>query len=293
MLLDEWDIPENGDISPVQSVDAQSLSIKFCLEAGSKGVDIPNDVYHRLPGISGSNLSLLAESNRHLDNKELFNLGESDALTFGSLVHTMVLEPHDVENNYCVMPSYDGRTTKGKEAKKQFISENEGKIVIDKEDFQNADNMTRNVNAICGDVIEQAIKERSLFVEIDGLVLKSRLDADIEDVGDDYDLKTITLGTKEFSDFTLECHIKKLGYHRSAAFRNIVRRALGKPVRDSYLIFCNTGPGNMVRVIKMHPDWIAGAEYDVLELLDHRRFYLDSGVDRKATIIDDRFRNNT
>ena len=60
----EWGIDE----LPSQSIAV--LDLKDCLSAGAKGVDISNEDYHRLGGISGSNLTLLAESNKHLDNKE-------------------------------------------------------------------------------------------------------------------------------------------------------------------------------------------------------------------------------
>lgn len=285
-ILDDWDI--QPDI-----IESTDLTLEQCLAAGSNGVMISNENYHGIGGISGSNLTLLAESNKHLDNKQLFNMGESPALTFGTLLHTMVLEPHDIPNCYAILPELNLRTNQGKADKTAFIESSKDKTVVTMEDFEKARDMARNVMAICGDVIESGIKERSLFVDLDGLILKSRLDIDIEEQGDDLDLKSITLATKEFSDITLEYHIKKLGYHRSAAFRNIIRRELGKPVKDSYLIFCNTGPGHMVRVIKIHPDWIKQSEQDVTELLENRRFYLSSGIDTYSTTIDDSYRNST
>lgn len=270
------------------------VTIEMCLATGANGVDIPNEVYHGLPGISGSNLTLLAESNRHLDNKRLFNLGDSPALVFGSLLHTLVLEPHDVENRYVVMPEFRPKVETGismAQAEKDFYEENADRIIIEYESMTKAERMARNVRAICGDIVDKGIKERSLFADLDGVICKCRLDIDLEDVGDDYDLKSITLGIKEFSDATLEAHIKKLRYHWSAAFRNIIRRHLGKPVRNSYLIFCNTGMGHMVRVIRISPLWIKDAEAIVSELLESRRFYLASRVDdRPVAVIDDKWR---
>jgi len=253
--------------------------------------DLIEHINLTLGGISGSNLTLLAESNKHLDNKHLFNLGDSPALLFGTLLHTFVLEPREIEKNYVVLPEYNLRTNEGKQKKKDFEAANLGKIVVDASDFEKAKNMARNVMSVCGGIIESGIKERSLFVDINGLILKSRLDCDVENVGDDYDLKSITLGTKDFSNSTIEQHIKKFNYHRSAAFRNIIRRSLGKPVRDSYLIFCSTAAGYMVRVIKMNQDWIKSAEAEVNELLESRVFYLSSKIDIPTTIIDDRYRN--
>ncbi len=284
LLNDEWDIPEDVE------QDVSEITIEQCLEAGAKGVDIPNDVYHAFPGTSGSNLTLLAESNRHLDNKHLFNLGDSPALLFGSLFHTLVLEPHDVESRYVVLPKFENKAQTGltiTQATKDFYRDNADKIIVEADSMNKAKRMATNVRAICGDIIDAGIKERSLFVEIDGLLLKCRLDIDLEDVGDDYDLKSISLGVKEFSDKNIELHIKKLHYHWGAAFRNIIRRALGKPVRDSYLIFCNTGMGNMVRVIKIAPEWVKEAEAEVNDMLDGRRFYLASKIDVPVIEIDD------
>ena len=286
-MLVDWDVPFD---MPLAVETSQDLSLEDCLLAGSKGVMIDNEHYHSLAGISGSNLTLLAESNLHLDNKSLFNLGTSPALEFGTLLHTFVLEPAEIDKNYAVMPTFNLRTNDGKQQKMDFISENAGKITVTDEDYQNAAAMAKNVMAICGDVIDAGIKERSLFADVGGVVLKCRLDCDLESVGDDFDLKSITLGIKGFSDVTLEQHIKKFNYHRSAALRNITRRTLGLPVRDSYLIFSDTGGCHMVRVIKMHPEWIASAENDVNELLEARRFYLATKLDRGVTVIDDRYR---
>jgi hypothetical protein len=291
MLNDDWSIPEDlaGEV-----VDAEIPTIEQCLSAGANGVDIPNEFYHSLPGISGSNLTLLAESNKHLDNKHLFNLGESPALVFGTLLHTLVLEPDTVENRYAVMPKFETKVVTGisiEQATKNFYTDNADRIIIESASMIKAERMARNVRAICGDIIDKGVKERSLFADLDGVLCKCRLDIDLEDDGDDFDLKSITLGIKEFSDATLEAHIKKLRYHWSAAFRNIIRRHLGKPVRNSYLIFCNTGMGHMVRVIRISPLWIKDAEAIVNELLESRRDYLIFGKDdRPVAVIDDKWR---
>lgn len=282
----------SDDYNPfIGEVSQSPITLEYCLEAGANGVDIPNEVYHSLGGISGSGLAYLAESNRHYDNRQLFNDEDSAALQFGSLFHCLVLEPDQFKSRYVVSPKFDLRSNAGKAEKKAFIDNSSGLTVISPDDFDQSHRMARNVLAICGDIVDQGIKERSLFADIDGLVCKCRLDIDHESVGDDYDLKSIGLGTKDFSDRTLESHIKKFGYHRSAAFRNMVRRELGKPVRDSYLIFCNTGSGNMVRVIKMAQDWILEAQDEVDYLLSLRRIYLRNGKDKGITEIDDSQRN--
>jgi hypothetical protein len=297
MLDLDWDIPDDIVSSsdeielPTKAVQlAGQPTIEQCLAAGAQGVMIPNEVYHALPGISGSNLTLLKESNRHLDKKHLF-FANTPALIFGSLVHTFVLEPKEVTDRYVVLPTFEGKVKTGisiEEQKRLFYKSNSEKTVIEKDVFARAERMAANVRAICGDIIAAGIKERSLFVEIDGLILKSRLDIDLEDMGDDYDLKTIMLGNKDFSDSVIEHHIKRFGYHHSAALRNIARRALNKPVRDNYLIFANSSPGHMVRVIKMKRDWIHEAEAEVHNLLEARRDYLTFGTDNSVSEIDDK-----
>lgn len=302
MLSDDWSVPEDLADENVAQIAVETLvdwspsevKIDMCLAAGADGVDIPNEVYHSLPGISGSNLTLLAESNKHLDNKRFFNLGDSPVLAFGTLLHAMVLEPDTVDDRYVAMPTLGTKAETGisiSQAEREFYANNSGRIIIKSELMIKAERMARNVRAIAGDIIDKGIKERSLFTDLDGVICKCRLDIDLEDDGDDYDLKSITLGIKEFSDTTLESHIKKLRYHWSAAFRNIIRRHLGKPVRNSYLIFCNTGMGHMVRVIRISPLWIREAEAIVEELLESRRFYLASRIDdRPIAVVDDRRR---
>ena len=244
-----------------------------------------NEHYHALDGISGTNLSLLKESNKHLDNKKNFKLDETEALKFGTLLHTVVLEPDQVDSVYAISEKFNKTTNIGKEGFSKFKEENPGKIIIDEVVYAKAQKMARNVHSVFGDIIDSGIKERSLFVDIDKLILKCRLDIDLQDVGDDYDIKTITLGNKSFSDIVLERHLESMNYHQSAAFRNIIRRALGAPVRHSYLIFCETGSGNMVKCKQINPDVIAEQEYHVGEMLQERRFYLNDGIDNKPTVI--------
>jgi len=259
-------------------------TIKECLALGATGAFISNDHYHSLDGISGSSLVYLAESNKHYDNRKLF-APQTNSLNFGSLVHTMVLEPNEIGSRYVVMPKFDRRTTSGKNKENEFIESIGNKIAVESEDYDRAQKMTTNVLAIAGDIVNKGIKERSLFCDYEGLILKCRIDIDYEETGDDYDLKTITLGTKDFSNRTLEAHIKKYLYHWAAALRNIVRRKLGKPVGGSYLIFVNTGPGHMVRIVQIDPAWIEQAEYFVKDLLTDRQFYLARKLEKPFTII--------
>lgn len=251
------------------------LTIQQCLDAGKNGVEISNDHYHSLPGISGSKLKLLEESNRHFDNAANFDMGEKDYFNIGTCVHEMVLEPHI--KSFTVMPKFDGRTTFGKEEKALWIENNKDKQAIPEEDYEKAGRMARNVKAICGDIIDNSICERSLFVHWEqNIIIKSRIDA--QHGNDDYDLKTIT-PKQGMSDWELYNHAEKLGYFTSAALRQIVRSCLGMPIGDSYLIFVSTSPGHMVKVRRIPDLALDRASEKVNELLASRAFYLRHGID--------------
>ncbi len=267
-------------------VDAEFISLNDCLQAGKAGVDIPNEHYHSMPGISGSNLALLAESNKHLDNKDLFNLGETDALTFGTLVHTSTLEPENLHQEFVISESFNLRTNQGKADKAAFEVANKDRTIITQDDFDKAQEMARNVMAICGDIISNGIKERSYFVQDDDLLLKIRPDCYCPKTGNEWDLKTITPTKCDMSSRALERHITNMGYHISAGFRQYVRKLLEMPTGNFNLIFVSTSPGHMVRNIQLAQAWVDEAEWEVKEMLEQRKFYLGTGIDKGVSVID-------
>jgi len=286
--LDDWDIkpvPTTVTHLPETVIDT-TISLDDCLRAGKDGVDITNEQYHTMKGISGSNLALLAESNKHLDNKNLFDLGDSDALTFGTLVHTSVLEHHNLASEFVISEHFNLRTNQGKADKAAFEEANTDKIIVTKDSFDKAQDMARNVIAICGDIINNGIKERSYFVKDDELLLKIRPDCYCQKTGQEWDLKTITPKHCDMSDHALERHILNMGYNISAGYRNYVRKLLGMPTGQFNLIFVATTPGHMVRNIRMADAWIEESEWYVKEMLANRKWYLGTGIDKGVSVID-------
>jgi len=252
-----------------------NLTINDLLALGSDGAFISNTYYHSLPGLSGSALTLLKESPKHYENKNLFNMGDQAHFALGSCVHELVLEPH--MSSFTVMPSFDGRTNQGKADKLSWLTYNADKIVIPVDDYDKAVKMAGNVMAICGDVISKSICERSLFVEyLPGIILKARIDA--QHGADDYDIKTIT-PKNGMDEWELRRHSEKFGYYKSAALRNIVREALGMPIRDSYLVFVSTSPGHLVKVRKINQAEIDTAKSHVLALIETWADYVNYGID--------------
>ena len=250
------------------------MNIKQCLAAGSNGVMIQNEEYHKLPGISGSSLKLLAESNKHFDNAGLFSMGDQAHFALGSCLHEMVLEP--LQKSFVTMPSFDGRTTAGKADKAAWLAYNKDKISLPQDDYDKAVKMARNLNAIIGHITSKSINERSLFAEYaPGVIIKCRIDAQYG--GDDYDIKTIT-PKHGMDENELHRHSKALGYYDSAALRVIVRESLGIECWDSYLAFVSTSPGHMVKVRRIPDLLLAEAKQRVYALLEKRNNYVNNSI---------------
>lgn len=258
-----------------------SLTIDECLSAGANGVMIPCEHYHELPGISGTGLFYLSESNKHYDNRRLF-FHHTSCLILGNLVHTATLEPDELHARYVRTPKFECKALSGqtiKEQQQEFAEDNKHRIIIGDDDWIKTERMARNVRAICPGILQNSVKERSLFAQwSDDIIIKCRLDIEYQD-GSDFDLKTITPKGGDFSDYALLRHIKALNYHVSAAFRNLVRRNLGIQTLDSYLIFVSTSPGHMVKVRQIPPDLIKLGESICRSILESRQDFLTYGFD--------------
>jgi exodeoxyribonuclease VIII len=70
---------------------------------------------------------------------------QTPQMLLGSLVHCMILEPDEVDNEYVLAPKFDMRKKEDKEAKIKFEQDNEGKKVIDPETWETAKNIASAV----------------------------------------------------------------------------------------------------------------------------------------------------
>ena len=92
------------------------------------GIDILD--YHRGPGVSKSQLDLIARSPAHFQYEQRNPRKDTKAFKIGRLTHMAVLEPELYSETVAVMPDCDRRTKAGKEAYAAFCDENEGKEII-------------------------------------------------------------------------------------------------------------------------------------------------------------------
>ena len=110
-------------------------------------VQMTNEEYHAdRTAISSSGLKLMAKSPKHLFCSRLEKKEPTDAMKFGTLVHTVTLEPGLVDSMYCVMPDgLDKRTKEGKAFWAEFQEKSAGKEVVKEDDMKAAMLMAESV----------------------------------------------------------------------------------------------------------------------------------------------------
>ncbi len=242
--------------------------------------EMTNSQYHSSEGISSSDLKLLEISPLHLKHKELFTY-ESDAFDFGSLVHKMVLEPETLEDEFVKLPEFNLRTKAGKEEKAKFEEENKGKIVISPSDWEKAERMARNINAIAGNLIKKGKCEESWFVEDEhGLIRKCRPDCYIEALGVVIDIKT----TQSVRPYDFQKSIYDYRYHWQAYWYLKTLKLAGKKASQFIFIAVEKKEPFMVRLFRISDSAISRAEMEVENLISGYAEFLRTG---KAEVVDE------
>lgn len=130
---------------------------------------LPNEVYHAANGISSTQVkdarvSLMYFHGRHVS--KTIRRDSSDALTFGSLVHTISLEPEKLHDEFAVFPGVPSDAFTNTDSLKAFIREYNAdkpkaeqlKLTGKKEELQEAIRAV-NPDAIFADEFEQQWRE--------------------------------------------------------------------------------------------------------------------------------------
>ena len=212
---------------------------------------LTNEDYHREPAISSTDLSLLEESTTHLMNKQLFKR-ESDAFNFGTLVHTLTLEPHLFDDEFLLAPEGAKRnTTIGKKMWEDHEAELAGRISITAADVEKAKTMAHNATVILSrllgveDFKTTGWAERSFFTR-DHLThanVKCRPDF-LTRNHTMIDIKT----TRDISEFGLMKSIRDYNYARQVAWYKRVLSNCRIDIQRAVLVFVSTEPGHQVKI---------------------------------------------
>lgn len=200
---------------------------------------IPNEEYHKGPGISRSGLMKLKRSPYHYWNQYINLDYEPDEptpiLILGSFFHTLVLEPHLLEERFFVNPeseTLDEEDKKDKEKKKELKekknkikeekkhAEETGKLIISKKEANKAYAMLESLKRKDGGELYECIRdtkiakiEQSIYWtdEETGILCKARPDIIYGNIV--IDLKT----TANASPWNFSKISYDKGYHIQAA----------------------------------------------------------------------------
>ena len=141
--------------------------------------DMPSEEYFAIHALSASGAKLLNRSAAHYLADKAEPRSPSAAMAFGSLVHTLILEPNTVDARYAAMPRINKRTNAGKEEASAFESENANRIIVDLQDFQRAQRTAAAVLAhpTARDLLNADGKsEATVLWQQHGVDCKARLD---------------------------------------------------------------------------------------------------------------------
>lgn len=164
-----------------------------------------NDEYHACPEFSSSQLKDILRSSAHFYSNNILKENERETkkhLDFGTLAHTLFLEPEQFENEFVIGPKFDRRTKAGKEEAAAWEAANQGKIIIDEDMLQGAKRIANNLRGLSSYQLMQdhyGMAEASIFFTdpVYGLNLRIRPDYHIVPCeafpnGLQFDVKTST-----------------------------------------------------------------------------------------------------
>lgn len=131
--------------------------------------NIENEVYHASAGISRSGISELKKSPLHYWHAYIspnrIRKESTKEMIFGEAVHTLIMEPDLFDQRFAVSQKFDGRTNAGKAAKYEFELANQGKKILNEEDYLKLKAIEKEVKAhpLIPKLLEKAKIEYSLF----------------------------------------------------------------------------------------------------------------------------------
>ena len=105
---------------------------------------LSNANYHALPSISKSSLDLIHRTPALYNYRRENPIEPTPAMRMGTLVHTAILEPHDLAN-LIVAPVVDRRTTQGKADWAAFQIEAKGKTIVEADEIEKLEAISQAV----------------------------------------------------------------------------------------------------------------------------------------------------
>jgi len=176
--------------------------------------------YYASRSLSHSKLSCLAQNPmefkmRYVDDPPTLPPKESDAFAMGHAVHCLALEPERMDERFVVTPKIDRRTKEGKLQAIIFERDNEGKIVLTLEEYQDAIACVQALNnhAEFATIMAQPRRvEVEHHFDLFGHRFKAKPDCIVDSMKLIVDIKT----TDDASPHKWQWSAVDYGYHRQA-----------------------------------------------------------------------------
>jgi exodeoxyribonuclease VIII len=185
--------------------------------------------------LSYSSLKEFAKSPRHyIEYINKPKTPPTDAMKLGSMVHCLLLQSYEFDNQFLIAPEINKRTNAGKEELANLLLNNPNKQIVSNEDYMTASNLVRS--AFLNPSIEKVVKDCHSFEEEwreDILTLPYR--GFYDGVSEDYILEVKT--TNDGSPKSVMSDFYKRKYHIQAGLYSI---ASAKKIK--YLIIETTFP---------------------------------------------------
>jgi len=170
---------------------------------------MPASDYHAIEALSASGIKQLLRSPLHYRTWRDTPKQPTDAMKFGTVFHAALLEPHTLDSVCVALPEEvpDGRTTVGKEFRKQFAAQSVGRIVITHAQRVSIDAMVDSVaqhdtayGLLSGPLLVEPTllwQEPIIHDSLSRFPAKARLDALAKDFAFILDVKTTVDASKE------------------------------------------------------------------------------------------------
>ncbi len=215
-------------------INGKQVSLPCLLE------NLPIEYYHSSEciGVSRSDLDLISRSPLHYLHAATTKKDPTPAMEFGSLVHSIILEPNTFDSMYIVAPELDKRTKVGKEIMQDLLDSAGSRRIITSADFDTASRMRDAVmgSKVARSLIEGAVIESSAFA-VDAetkIIKKCRPDAARLSDRILVDLKTTT--DASFNEFRRS--IVNFNYDKQSAYHlDTYSEATGVQF-DSFIFIC-------------------------------------------------------
>jgi hypothetical protein len=202
-------------INTAQVLSEDAATTRSANRSACRQDDLPAIDYLAYEAMSASSVSKLLRSAAHYQTWRTTSSTPTDAMTFGTVVHALVLEPHR-KPPVAIAPTCERRSNADKAIWAEFESNLNGRVPLKQDEFDRAQRVRDAVWANTGAqmLLDDMVSEVSIFWHDDvfDIPCKARLDALRTDLGI-VDLKT----TVDASPDAFARSVARFHYHAQAA----------------------------------------------------------------------------